>query len=59
MRLGVGDNLDGIYQSFQPGLADDPADLANTVNNPQAKARLLAMGYIRCPMPTLIQTWSA
>jgi len=56
MRLGVGDNLDGIYQVSSLAWADDPADLAKYHQLKQKPDYWL--GAYPFPYADLIQTWS-
>jgi soluble lytic murein transglycosylase len=56
MRLGVGDNLDGIYQVSSLAWADDPADLAKYHQLKQKPDYW--MGVYPFPYADLIQTWS-
>jgi soluble lytic murein transglycosylase len=56
MRLGVGDNLDGIYQVSSLAFADDPADLAKYHQLKQKPDYWL--GVYPFPYADLIQTWS-
>ncbi len=57
MRLGVGDNLDGIYQVSSLAWADDPADIAKYQQLKQKPDYWL--GVYPFPYADLIQTWSA
>lgn len=57
MRLGVGDNLDGIYQISSLGVQDDPADLAKYKQLKQKPDYWQAVYPF--PYANLIQTWSA
>jgi soluble lytic murein transglycosylase len=57
MRLGVGDNLDGIYQVSSLAWADDPADLAKYQQLKQKPDYWL--GVYPFPYAGLIQSWSS
>lgn len=57
MRLGVGDNLDGIYQVSSLAWADNPADIAKYQQLKQKPDYWL--GVYPFPYADLIQTWSS
>lgn len=57
MRLGVGDNLDGIYQVSSLAWSDNPAEIAKYQELKQKPDYWL--GVYPFPYADLIQTWSA